>query len=106
MRFVMASEPVIDVALEPNSTQAIPPDVEHRVEPLGPVRFSIAFFTTDSSGPGETPDRAWTDIDRRLPPSLEEGGEPACLAGSICAECGSVVDGSRHRPGCKWESSS
>ena len=108
MRFVMASEPVVDVVVNANSTQAIPPDVEHRVEPLGPVRFSIAFFTTDrGSRPGETPDRRGLDTDRRwLPPSLEEGGEPACLAGSICAECGSVIDGSHHRPGCIGESSS
>ena len=108
MRFVMASEPVVDVTLEASSTQAIPPGVEHRVEPLGPVRFSIAFFTIDRGPrPGETPDRPGMNIDRHwLPPSLEEGGEPACLAGSICVECGSVIDGSPHRPGCTWESSS
>ena len=88
--------------------QAIPPDVEHRVEPLGPVRFSIGFFTTDrGSEPVETPDRAGLDADRRWrPPTFEEGGETACLAGSICVDCGSVIEESPHRPGCVWEPSS
>jgi hypothetical protein len=51
------------IVLEANSTQAIPPDVEHRVEPIGSFRFSIDFFTADRSGPGETPDRAGMDTD-------------------------------------------
>lgn len=108
MRFVMASEPVLDVVVEANSTQAIPPDVEHRVEPLGPVRFSIAFFTTEGiSDPVEAPDRQKADNNGDWRPlSLDEGGESACWAGLICAECGSVIDGSPHRPGCRSESSS
>jgi hypothetical protein len=32
---------------------------------------------------------------------LEEGGEAACLAPKVCAECGAVVaDGGVHRAGC------
>ena len=30
----------------------------------------------------------------------EEGGEPACLADRLCPECGAVLDGGPHRPGC------
>jgi tellurite methyltransferase len=107
MRFVMASEPILDVVVEANSTQAIPPDVEHRVEPLGPVRFSIAFFATKgNSGPIEAADRQKADNNGDWRPSFGEGGESACWAGLICPECGSVIDGSPHRPGCRWESSS
>jgi Protein of unknown function (DUF3565) len=35
----------------------------------------------------------------------EEGGEPACLAGSLCVNCGAVMDGGPHRSGCRWSSS-
>jgi Protein of unknown function (DUF3565) len=30
----------------------------------------------------------------------EAGGEAACLAQLLCPECGVVLDGSGHRPGC------
>ena len=30
----------------------------------------------------------------------DEGGEAACFANLVCAECGVVLDGSPHRPGC------
>ena len=28
------------------------------------------------------------------------GGEPPCLADRVCPECGAIVDGGAHRPGC------
>lgn len=30
----------------------------------------------------------------------EAGGEAACMADLVCPDCGVVLDGSRHRPGC------
>jgi tellurite resistance-related uncharacterized protein len=45
LRFRAMTEPVIDVVLDARSDQAIPPGVEHDVEPLGPVRFSVEFLT-------------------------------------------------------------
>lgn len=30
----------------------------------------------------------------------QQGGETACLAPLICPECGVVLDGTPHRPGC------
>ena len=33
-------------------------------------------------------------------PAGEAGGEAACLAHLLCPECGVVLDGSPHRPGC------
>ena len=36
LRFIISTEPPIDVVLGPGSSQAIPPDVEHEVRLLGP----------------------------------------------------------------------
>ena len=33
--------------------------------------------------------------------SSEAGGEAACFAHHVCPECGVVLDGSPHRPGCR-----
>jgi hypothetical protein len=30
----------------------------------------------------------------------DEGGDPACWAHILCPDCGAVLDGSEHRPGC------
>jgi hypothetical protein len=43
-RFVAQTTPVVDVVVDHRHPQSIPPDVEHFVEPQGPVRFSIAFL--------------------------------------------------------------
>jgi hypothetical protein len=42
------------------------------------------------------------ECDRRNGVEVGEdaGGDPACLAHRVCAECGAVVDPGRHRPGC------
>ncbi|MGH9078862.1 MAG: DUF3565 domain-containing protein [Acidimicrobiales bacterium] len=34
-------------------------------------------------------------------PSDVQGGDPACWAGQICEDCGAVLDGTGHRPGCE-----
>ena len=44
LRFRADTEPPLDVIVDPAAPQAIPPDVEHRVEPLGEVRFSVEFL--------------------------------------------------------------
>jgi tellurite methyltransferase len=44
MRFVSETDPVCDVVITPDAPQAIPPEVSHRVEPLGPVRFALQFY--------------------------------------------------------------
>jgi ferredoxin len=45
LRFVARTNPVTDVVVQPGCAQAIPPDIDHQVQPLGPVRFSIDFFS-------------------------------------------------------------
>jgi tellurite resistance-related uncharacterized protein len=44
LRFVAQTTPVIDVMVEAGRPQGIPPDVEHFVEPHGPVRFAVEFL--------------------------------------------------------------
>jgi tellurite resistance-related uncharacterized protein len=106
LRFSMRSEPTISTELRPASpVQAIPPEMDHDVQPLERVRFSIDFFEVDRGGRGavgiERPDeqRAATD---------EQGGDPACWAALLCPECGVVLTGGPHREGCslgnRWPS--
>ena len=102
LRFVMVGDPNLELVVEAEASQAIPPEVPHHVEPLGSVRFSITFLTTERlSGHSRTPDRRELDGERSGGRhTVDEGGDPACWAGLICPECGSVVDGSPHRSGC------
>ena len=44
LRFRAAPQPPLDVVVGPDAPQAIPPEVEHHVEPLGEVRFTIEFL--------------------------------------------------------------
>ena len=44
VRFVAQTTPVTDVIVDVNQPQGIPPDVEHFVEPQGPVRFTVEFL--------------------------------------------------------------
>ncbi len=91
LRFSASTEPVIDVVLGPESRQAIPPDIEHHVQPIGPVRFSIKFLAV--SRPAVD---VWSSPDTKQ----SEGGDPACWSGLICLECGAVIVGGHHRQGC------
>jgi tellurite resistance-related uncharacterized protein len=92
LRFVAHRAPEIDVVLGPGSIQAIPPDVDHEVQPLGSVHFLIDFLSVPM------PHRrgaAGTDIERNPPErneappgsnpqrSEDQGGETACWAYSL-----------------------
>jgi tellurite resistance-related uncharacterized protein len=99
LHFHARTEPEFDIDVGPGSTQAIPPDVEHEVQPLGRVSFSIDFLSVcepelgtvgDDSGLSEGNGRAMGGSSR------DEGGEPACLAHLLCPECGAVLDGGSH----------
>ena len=93
LRFAAATDPSTEVEVAADSTQGIPPDVMHEVEPLGAVRFSVEFFAVD-----RRPGGAGTAA---VPVDEPVGvGDPACWAGLVCPECGAVVEGCSHRPGC------
>jgi tellurite methyltransferase len=44
VRFRAETHPPLDVVVGPDTPQAIPPEVEHHVEPLGEVRFAVEFL--------------------------------------------------------------
>ena len=44
LRFVADTQPPLDVVVDPETPQAIPPDVEHHVDPLGDVGFFVEFL--------------------------------------------------------------
>jgi tellurite methyltransferase len=44
LRFGAETQPPLDVVVGPDAPQAIPPEVEHHVEPLGEVRFAVEFL--------------------------------------------------------------
>jgi len=73
------------------ATHGIPPDLDHAVEPLGRVRFSIDLLAASAPATGGS-------VPTKEPPG--QGGDPACWAGMLCPECGIVLDDSPHRSGC------
>jgi len=93
VRFVAEGSPGLDVELVgAGAVQAVAPEVPHEIHPLGAVRVAIEFFaveraTAQAGAPGAAE-------------GGDEGGDPACWAGVLCPECGAVLDGSAHRPGC------
>lgn len=44
VRFQAQTDPVIDVIVRPGDTQAIPPGVEHELDPRGQLRFLVEFL--------------------------------------------------------------
>lgn len=82
----------IDVVLDTGTTQAIPPEVEHHVEPLGDVRFHLELFMIDPPTPS-------VSAAPRTPLS-DEGGDPACWAALVCPSCGNVIADGGHGPRC------
>ena len=77
LRFAARTEPELKTVLSGGSTQAIPPEVEHEIEPLAEVRFSIDFFSIAEERWGsQQSDVAWAGLRERWrdgllgPPSL------------------------------------
>src|SRR5205814_10379666 len=66
-------------------------DVLHRSTISWPPTYSDRVQRADDENHQDEPDRRREE---------EEGGEPACLADRLCPECGAVLDGGPHRPGC------
>jgi tellurite resistance-related uncharacterized protein len=44
LRFRAGTQPSLDLVLAPGAEQAIPPEVDHEVEPLAKVSFLIEFL--------------------------------------------------------------
>lgn len=102
LRLAALTTPAIEVELRSGESQAIPPGVEHEVEPLGVVHFSIEFFAVDRAGQADERIGPRRDEPRAgaLREAVDEGGDPACWAGLVCPECGAITEGGHHRAGC------
>ena len=100
LRFVAATGPALRVELVPGSTQAIPPDVEHEVQPLGQVRFTIDFFAVDEGRmAGEV--AAAEPVPPLAQLGADQAGDPACWAGLLCPGCGVVLGDGPHDRDCR-----
>lgn len=93
LRFAASTSPTIQIDLGTGESQAIPPEVEHEIEPLGVFNFSVEFFAVDRSGSS-------AEIQQAERHAVEEGGDPACWAGLLCPGCGAMAAGGHHRPNC------
>ena len=52
LRFTVQTDPPVDVVLETNAIQAIPPEFDHEIEPLGAARFSLEWLVPRPGTPG------------------------------------------------------
>jgi tellurite methyltransferase len=93
LRFAAQTEPRLETVLSCGSIQAIPPEVEHEIEPLDRVCFSIDFLSI-AENDADRSDQSLRGQD------FEIGGETACWAHLLCEECGAVLDGGPHAMGC------
>jgi tellurite methyltransferase len=84
LRFSAATIPAFEASVDTTRTQAIPPDVEHHIEPLGAVRFLIEFYAIDRHE-----HRPGTDHGRG---TIDEGGDPACWAHLVSDDSGGIED--------------
>jgi tellurite resistance-related uncharacterized protein len=50
LRLVLASDPPRSVELQQGAAQPIPPEMDHRVEPMASVRFHLDFLTAHPAG--------------------------------------------------------
>jgi tellurite methyltransferase len=86
----------IDRVMEAGEVQAIPPGIEHRIEPADSARLFVEFLEVLPHEASRRPEPV-----QGGPPETEPdaGGDPACWAHLFCPECGSALsDG--HLGGC------
>jgi tellurite methyltransferase len=95
LAFRARTSPPIDRTLGTGDTQAIPPGVEHEVEPAAGARLFIEFLAVvpfeerggiDPVAGGQT----------AMQPG--RGGDPACWSHLVCPECGNLSG--NHHQGC------
>lgn len=95
LSFRARTNPPIDRVLETGDTQAIPPAVEHEVEPEADARLFVEFLEVVAYGERRGTDRGSPDREDIGGPA---GGDPTGWLHLVCPECGNVSGG--HHPGC------
>ena len=108
LRFTAQTEPPVDVVLETHSTQAIPPELAHNIEPVGAARFSIEWLVHRTNA-GTNPRTCERDQEKKSDEAdplrtEDQGGDPACWAHLLCPECGCVLDQGVHFGHCRFDS--
>ena len=106
LRLSARTDPELDIVVDPDSHQPIPPEAEHEVQPLGQLRFSIDFLSIldrNAVGVLNNGDKRGGRSESAVPHALDEGGEAACWAHLLCPECGVVLDGARHAKECSFD---
>jgi len=81
LQFSAATNHALEASVDPTRAQGIPPDVEHHIEPLGPVRFLIEFLAIDR--------QEHRAVGRG---AVDDGGAPACWAHRVSDESGRIED--------------
>lgn len=94
MRFVTDGEVVMNKVVDCSVSQAIPPELDHRLDFDGPIHFSIEYLKVERR-------QLIAAFDKLEIISSNEGGERACFAHIVCPVCGAVVENEPHlhRPG-------
>jgi len=99
LRFMARTNPVMNVVVSPDASQAIPPDVDHDLQPLGLVQFKIEYFSIPQHNPDIETVR-WEEGMQNKPKTArdwsDEVGDPVCWAHLLCPECGTVLNGDLH----------
>ncbi len=106
LRFRASTTPPIDRVLGPGTVQAIPPCVEHEIEPDTDARLFVELLRVVPyeekawTEKGRT-EKAWTEKGRteKARTELDAAGDPACWAHLCCHECAGVLS-EGHREGC------
>jgi tellurite methyltransferase len=93
LRYRADVTPAMDLVLGTGAVQAVPPEADHEVTLLDEGEFHLEFFVVDRAVPGDPGNG-------RRRSGGEAGGDPACWAGDVCAECGAIGG---HRSGCGGE---
>jgi len=99
LRYTSRGEVDIDVIIDSSATQAIPPGLDHSLEAIGPVIFSIDFFSIDRGAVEESPECAklLPEVNQEVTSTASDvGGDSACWANLVCAECGGILNDVAH----------
>jgi tellurite methyltransferase len=100
LRFSASTVPKLNLVVAVGSTQPIPPGVDHDVGIIGPVCFSIDFYSVPHDGrPTDPPNERNKRQGSQRPADPASGS--ARLAHLLCPECGVVLDGSFHASDCR-----
>jgi len=98
MRFVTRGEVVINQLVDKSSPQVILPGLDHSVEFIGPVQFTIDYFSVEKGDPAGPVDVSAMHPAQESPADVrsKEGGESACFVDMVCTICGAAFESDPH----------